>query len=53
MAFEHETVSRTARFDGAIFSVFTDQVTMSDGSTASRDVVENRGAVVVVAVDEQ
>ncbi|GIF44663.1 NUDIX domain-containing protein [Actinoplanes xinjiangensis] len=53
MGFAHETVSRAERYHGAIFSVYTDQVTMSDGSTAARDVVENRGAVVVVALDEQ
>ncbi|MEV6301428.1 NUDIX hydrolase [Actinoplanes sp. NPDC051861] len=53
MAFAHETVSRTERYDGAIFSVYTDEVTMSDGGTAARDVVENRGAVVVVALDDQ
>lgn len=53
MGFAHETVSRAERYHGAIFSVYTDQVTMSDGSVAARDVVENRGAVVVVALDEQ
>ena len=53
MGFTHETVSRAERYHGAIFSVYTDQVTMSDGSVAARDVVENRGAVVVVALDEQ
>jgi 8-oxo-dGTP pyrophosphatase MutT (NUDIX family) len=52
MTFAHETVSRAERYHGAIFSVYTDQVTMSDGSTAARDVVENRGAVVVVALDD-
>lgn len=52
MGFGHETVSREDRYHGAIFSVYTDQVTMSDGSTAARDVVENRGAVVVVALDD-
>jgi 8-oxo-dGTP pyrophosphatase MutT (NUDIX family) len=52
MTFAHETVSRTERYHGAIFSVYTDQVTMSDGGTAARDVVENRGAVVVVALDD-
>ncbi|GAA4969797.1 NUDIX domain-containing protein [Actinoplanes utahensis] len=53
MGFAHETVSRSERFHGAIFSVYSDEVTMSDGSTAVRDVVENRGAVVVVALDSQ
>ncbi|GGN88569.1 ADP-ribose pyrophosphatase [Actinoplanes lobatus] len=53
MAFAHERLSREERYHGAIFSVYTDEVTMSDGGTAARDVVENRGAVVVVALDEQ
>ena len=53
MGFAHETVSRSERFRGAIFSVYSDEVTMSDGSTAVRDVVENRGAVVVVALDSR
>ncbi|WP_229076026.1 NUDIX domain-containing protein [Actinoplanes sp. DH11] len=53
MAFAHERLSRTERFRGAIFSVYTDEVSMSDGSSAARDVVENYGAVVVVALDEQ
>ena len=52
MTFTHERLSRTPRYHGAIFSVYTDEVSMSDGS-APRDVVENRGAVVVVALDEQ
>jgi 8-oxo-dGTP pyrophosphatase MutT (NUDIX family) len=50
--FEHETVSRTERYDGPIFTVFSDQVTMSDGDPAGRDVVENKGAVGVVAIDD-
>ncbi|WP_436528128.1 NUDIX domain-containing protein [Actinoplanes sp. HUAS TT8] len=52
MAFEHETVGTTEQYRGAIFDVVTDEVTMSDGGTAKRDVVRNRGAVVVVALDE-
>jgi 8-oxo-dGTP pyrophosphatase MutT (NUDIX family) len=51
-AFTHETVSRTARYQGPIFKVYSDQVTMADGGTVVRDVVENRGAVAVVALDE-
>ena len=51
-AFSHETLSRTPRYSGPIFSVFTDEVTMSGGSTAERDVTENKGAVGVVAVDD-
>ncbi|MEV6348481.1 NUDIX hydrolase [Actinoplanes sp. NPDC051851] len=52
MGFEHETLSRAERYHGAIFSVYTDEVSMSDGVSARRDVVENLGAVVVVALDE-
>jgi 8-oxo-dGTP pyrophosphatase MutT (NUDIX family) len=51
-AFTHETVSRTVRYAGPIFTVYTDQVTMSGGGTAGRDIVENKGAVGVVAIDD-
>jgi 8-oxo-dGTP pyrophosphatase MutT (NUDIX family) len=50
--FAHETLSHTERYAGAIFTVFTDEVTMSDGRTAERDVVRNKGAVAVVALDD-
>jgi 8-oxo-dGDP phosphatase len=51
-SFTHETVAHTERYAGPIFTVYTDQVTMSDGSTANRDVVVNKGAVGVVALDD-
>jgi 8-oxo-dGTP pyrophosphatase MutT (NUDIX family) len=51
-AFAHETLSRTERYAGPIFTVYSDQVTMSGGGTAARDVVVNKNAVVVVALDE-
>ena len=51
-AFTHETVGRTERYDGPIFKVYSDQVTMAGGHTVSRDVVANLGAVGVVALDE-
>ena len=51
-SFEHETLSHTEQYAGAIFTVFTDEVTMSSGRTAKRDVVENKGAVAVVALDD-
>jgi 8-oxo-dGTP pyrophosphatase MutT (NUDIX family) len=51
-SFAHETVSREPQFQGRIFSVFTDEVTMSGGGTATRDVVEAKGAVGVVALDD-
>ena len=49
--FDHQTVARTERYAGPIFTVYSDKVTMSGGGTASRDVVENQGAVGVVALD--
>ena len=51
-AFSHETLSRTERYAGPIFTVYSDQVTMSGGGTAGRDVVVNKNAVVVVALDD-
>jgi len=51
-AFAHETVSRTERYAGPIFTVYSDQVTMSGGGVAGRDVVVNKNAVVVVALDD-
>ena len=51
-AFAHETVSRAQRYEGPVFTVFTDRVTMSGGNTVTRDVVEAKGAVGVVALDE-
>jgi 8-oxo-dGDP phosphatase len=50
--FEHEVRSHTERYAGPIFTVFTDEVTMSDGRVAERDLVVNKGAVGVVAVDD-
>jgi 8-oxo-dGDP phosphatase len=51
-AFVHATLSRTPRYAGPIFTVYTDEVTMSGGGTAKRDVTENKGAVGVVALDD-
>ncbi|GLZ02154.1 NUDIX hydrolase [Actinoplanes sp. NBRC 103695] len=51
-AFEHETLDRTERYAGPIFTVYSDKVTMSGGGTATRDVVRNKGAVGVVALDD-
>ena len=50
--FHHETLSRTLRYAGPIFSVYTDKVTMSGGGTAERDVTVSKGAVGVVAIDD-
>ncbi len=50
--FEHETLERTERYAGPIFTVYSDRVTMSGGGAATRDVVQNKGAVGVVALDD-
>ncbi|WP_306209682.1 NUDIX domain-containing protein [Actinoplanes sp. RD1] len=52
MTFRHESKSRELRYEGPIFSVYTDEVTMSSGGTAHRDVVLNKNAVGIVALDE-
>jgi len=45
------TQSRTV-YSGRVISLRVDEVRMSDGSVATRDVVEHPGAVAVVALDE-
>jgi 8-oxo-dGDP phosphatase len=50
--FRHETTSREEKYAGPVFTVYTDEITMSGGGTAHRDVVVNTNAVGVVAVDE-
>jgi ADP-ribose pyrophosphatase len=49
----YEVVESTEKFNGAIFKVVTDRVIMPDGEVASRDVVTKRGAVGVVALDDE
>lgn len=49
----YRVVSRTERFSGAVFTVFTDQVSMPGGGVAARDYIRHIGAVGVAAVDER
>ncbi|MDG4830534.1 NUDIX hydrolase [Solwaraspora sp. WMMD1047] len=49
----YRVLSRTRRFDGAMFSVFTDRVTMPGGREAARDYLLHVGAVGVVALDDR
>ncbi|MFB9238698.1 NUDIX domain-containing protein [Plantactinospora siamensis] len=49
----YEVRTRTERFQGRIFSVVTDEVTMPGGGVAARDYVRHVGAVGVVALDER
>jgi 8-oxo-dGTP pyrophosphatase MutT (NUDIX family) len=49
---QYQTLSSVEQFQGHVFSVRTDQVRMSNGAIAARDVVVHPGAVAVVALDE-
>jgi 8-oxo-dGTP pyrophosphatase MutT (NUDIX family) len=51
-SFQHEVLAHAERYAGPIFQVYTDEVTMSDGRIAARDLVLNKGAVGVVALDD-
>ncbi|MFI7658668.1 NUDIX domain-containing protein [Micromonospora parva] len=48
----YEVRSRQERYQGRIFDVVTDEVSMPGGGTALRDLVRHVGAVAVVALDD-
>lgn len=48
----YQVRSRTERFRGPVFSVYTDEVVMPGGGTAARDYLRHVGAVGVVALDD-
>lgn len=50
MNFEEKTLSSKIVFDGRIVKVFNDDVELSDGSKAFREVVKHSGGVVVLAI---
>lgn len=53
---DREVLSSTLRFEGKIWSVFTDRVDLGgdgDESVVSRDWVKHTGAVAVIALDDQ
>jgi len=52
-AHAYDVRSTTERFDGPVFRVVSDEVTMPGGGTAVRDYVLHIGAVGVVALDDQ
>jgi 8-oxo-dGDP phosphatase len=49
---EYAVLASTPVFRGRVLSVRTDEVRMSDGSIATREIVEHPGAVAVVALDD-
>ena len=50
---EFTVTGSTVRYEGAIVALRVDEVVMPGGHTARREVVEHRGAVAVVALDDQ
>jgi 8-oxo-dGDP phosphatase len=50
---QYAVLASTRRFTGNVVSLRTDEVQMSDGTVATREVVEHPGAVGVVALDGQ
>ena len=52
MAFFEKTVSRETVYRGKIINVRSDRAELSNGSIVGREVVEHRGGVAVVAIDE-
>lgn len=49
---DHEVLDSETVFDGRVVAVRRDNVRMSDGSSAWREVIEHPGAVAVVALDD-
>lgn len=49
---DYRVRSRTERFRGPVFAVYTDEVDMPGGGTATRDYLRHVGAVGVVALDD-
>jgi 8-oxo-dGDP phosphatase len=50
---QYAVLASTRRFEGNVVSVRTDELRMSDGTVATREIVEHPGAVGVVALDDQ
>jgi 8-oxo-dGDP phosphatase len=50
---DFETVESETLYVGKIFALRTDEVRMPGGNTTKREVVENFGAVAVLAIDEE
>lgn len=49
---DYSVVNSEIKFKGKIFDVIRDEITLPDGKTALRDVVKNRGAAAILAVEE-
>src|ERR1700712_378403 len=53
VAHDYEVKSSENAFEGRIIKVRTDHVTMPDGETSQRDVIEHPGAVGIVAMNDE
>lgn len=49
---QYQVLTSTRQFRGRVLSLRTDEVRMSDGTVATREIVEHPGAVGVVALDD-
>jgi len=49
---QYQVLASTRRFEGRVISLRTDELRMSDGTVAIREIVEHPGAVGVVALDD-
>ncbi|HEY7049694.1 MAG TPA: NUDIX hydrolase [Jatrophihabitantaceae bacterium] len=49
---QYQVLTSTRQFSGRVISLRTDEVRMSDGTVATREIVEHPGAVGVVALDD-
>lgn len=50
---QYTVLASTPRYQGRVISLRTDELRMSDGAIATREIVEHPGAVAIVALDEQ
>jgi len=50
---EHETLERKTIFEGKVVRLYLDQVRLPNGAEAEREVVLHRGAVAMVALDDE
>ena len=53
MSFTEKQVSRETKFVGRVFTVHVDKIEISNGVAAEREIVEHRGGVAVLPVDEE
>ncbi len=49
----YRVLTRSEVFQGAVFSVFSDEVELPDGTVVRRDWTHSTGAVIIAAVDER